>query len=145
MIDQQQLERRISQFQQSLKLMQSVRELLKGDCFIIFDEHADYAVEEDLEQGDESPPRFLQFMFCEESFLIDIPNTTLLPAEAVRLRKRRPDFFFGDEWPEEQTAEVDLIGNLISSDGNDCTVEEEDDQVASRGRAGMPALPLLAT
>ena len=44
-------------------------------------------------RGDDSKLRFIQFRFNEESFDLDIPNTTLSRTEAEIILRRRSGFF----------------------------------------------------
>lgn len=52
-------------------------------------------------RGDDSQLRFLQFAFERKSFFIDIPKSTLFPAEAQKILRDRNGFFFLADRPQQ--------------------------------------------
>jgi hypothetical protein len=84
------LERRTRQFEHYLGLMQHrTFNLVGSDCFLVFE--APMPSELQMRLGGES--RLVQFAFMEDSFYLDLPDTTLTPEEAKAL-VTRPGFYY---------------------------------------------------
>src|SRR5205085_7960435 len=76
--------------------------LVKSDCFIVFSLPAPIDIQRRIGG---SRVRIVQFAFMEESFYIDLPDTTLTPEQAARVIAERPGFNYALNNPQKRLGE----------------------------------------
>lgn len=94
---------RLDRFAYWLGLMsQRARHVVRGDCFVIFEVEEQVGGEEvgRRGRGERMRRRYVQFLFREGWFMMDLPNETLGASEAARLLGERRGFFWQREQPD---------------------------------------------
>jgi len=105
---------RVEQFAEYLRRMgKRAHEEVGGACFMIFETPIEGA---ENVRGESLSDRTVQFVFEQNWFAVDLPNTSLLPGEAERIVRSRPGFYREAETPEanvsqtQDVVEYDPIG-----------------------------------